>query len=454
MTRSIDDRPRRGGLPAGRRTKFLLLALWLVLVAVAAPLGAKLTEVQDNEALGALPAGAEAARAVERASAAFAGSDALVAVAVYARPGGLTDADRAKVEADRAAFAGFALDGGVPPAVPSPDGAALLLSFPLAGDNERQSDATTKIKERVAAGNPAGLSTGLTGSAVGFTDVMEAFEGLDVTLLLVTGGVVVLLLLLIYRSPTLWLVPLLAVVVASQLASAGIYLLARYADLPVDLQSQSILTVLVFGVGIDYALLLIARYREELRRHRDRHDAMAVALRQSYPAILASAATVGLGLLCLLAADMPATRGLGPVAALGVLAALAAMTTLLPALLLLCGRWLFWPFVPRYAPDAVGHDVAADHRGWARVARLVGRRPRAAWLGTVAALGALMLGMGGLSLGLPAEDNFTTEVGSITGQRIVARHYPGGASAPAEILAAAGAADAVVAAARGVPGVA
>jgi RND superfamily putative drug exporter len=445
---------RLTGIPSGRRTKFVALVLWLVLASVAAPLGAKLTEVQNNDTLSALPSSAETSVALERAEAAFPGSDRLVAVAVYARDSGLTGADRAKADADRAAFTRFAQNAAVPPAIASEDGKALLLSFPLAGSDEQQSNAATEIKQRLADGAPAGLQTALTGSAGAVDDIFDAFEGMDVALLMVTGAVVILLLLVTYRSPVLWLIPLLSVAMASQLASAAVYLLARHGGLTVDFQGQSVLTALVFGVGVDYALLLVARYREELRRHRDRHEAMAVALRRSFPAVLASAATVTVGLLCLLAALLPSTRGLGPVGAVGVAAALVAMTTLLPALLVLCGRWLFWPFVPRYAPSAVGHDVAADHGLWGRVARGVGRRPRPIWIGSVGVLLALTVGIGNLSIGLPADETFTKEVGSVTGQRLIERHYPGGASAPADILVTAGTADQVVAAARRVEGVA
>jgi RND superfamily putative drug exporter len=444
---------RLTGLPSGRRTKYLAVVLWLALASMAGPLAIKLTEVQNNDALTALPKTAEANAALERAEAAFPGSDKLVAVAVYARDSGLTGADRAKADADRAAFTRYAVDAQVPPAIPSEDGRALLLSFPLAGGDEEQSTAATSIKEQLANDAPAGLQTALTGSAGTVDDVFDAFAGMDVTLLLVTGGVVVLLLLLTYRSPVLWLVPLISVAMASQLASAVVYLLAREGGLTVDFQSQSVLTVLVFGVGIDYALLLIARYREELRRHHDRHEAMAVALRRAFPAVLASAATVTVGLLTLLAAQLPSTRGLGPVGAVGIVAALVAMTTLLPALLVLLGRWLFWPFVPRYDAAAAG-DVASDHGVWARVARGVGRRPRPIWIGSAAALVVLTLGIGNLSIGLPGSETFTKEVGSVTGQRLIERHYPGGASAPAEILTTTRTADQVVAAAREVDGVA
>ncbi|SCF34798.1 putative drug exporter of the RND superfamily [Micromonospora viridifaciens] len=442
------------GLPSGRRSKYAMLVFWLVLVAAAGPLALKLTEVQDNDALGALPASAEASRAVQRAQEAFPDSQKPLAVAVYVREAGLTDADRAKVDADRAAFSRYADGGQVSPPVPSEDGQALLLSFPVAGDAGQRADAVGGIKERLTTDTPANLRTALTGPAGGEDDVFDAFAGMDTALLLATAGTVALLLLVTYRSPVLWLIPLVTVALANQLASAVVYLLAKHAGLAVDFQSQSILTVLVFGVGVDYALLLIARYREELRRHADRHAAMAVALRRSIGAIGASAATVALGLLCLLAAQLPSTRGLGPVGAVGIVAALLAMTTLLPAVLVIFGRWLFWPFVPRYSPDAVGLDVAAEHGVWRRIAGFVGRRPRAVWLGTAAALVALSFGMVNLSIGMPHDKAFTKEVGSVTGQRMIEAHYPRGSASPAEILAAAGPAGQVVAAARTVPGVA
>ncbi len=445
---------RLTGLPSGRRSKFLVLALWLALATVAAPLAAGLSKVQNNAAITGLPRGAEATAAFDRAKAAFPGSDKPVAVAVYARETGLTGADRAKAEADRAAFGRYAEGGQVPQAFPSADGKALLVSFPLAGSDQDRNAAAKEIKKRLAEGAPAGLQARLTGSAGAVTDVLDAFKGLDGTLIIVAAGIVALLLLVTYRSPILWLIPLIAVGMASQGASATIYLLAKYAGLAFDLQSQSILTVLVFGVGVDYALLLIARYREELRRHRDRHEAMRVALRRSFPAILASSATVSVGLLCLLAAQLHSTRGVGPVGAVGILAAMVAMTTLLPTLLVLCGRWLFWPFVPRFTESAVGHDTAEDHGRWGKVAGVVGRRPRLTWIGTALALGVLALGIGKLSLGLPYAETFTKEVGSVTGQRLIEAHYPGGASSPADVVATAGTADQVVTAARAVDGIA
>jgi RND superfamily putative drug exporter len=445
---------RWAGVLSGRRATWAVLAFWLVLLAAVAPLSVRLGDVQNNDTLDALPASAEASRAAARAQAAFPEPDALVAVVVYARDGGLTPADLAKVNADWAAFARYAPGGAVAPATPAADGAALLLSFPLAGDDDAQSAASWKIKDQLATGTPAGLRTALTGSAGAQDDVFDALAGMNTALLLATAVVVALLLLITYRSPLLWLVPLVVVAVADTLASAAVYLLARYAGLTVDFQSQSILTVLVFGIGVDYALLLIARYREELRRHEDRYAAMRRALARSFPAILASASTVAAALLCLLAARLPTTRGLGPVAAVGVFATFAAMATLLPAVLLLAGRWLFWPFVPRYAGGATDPDTTADHRTWHRLATGVGRAPRVIWIGTAVVLATLALGGTQLSIGLPTDEAFTTEVGSITGSRMIKEHYAGGLAAPTVIYATAGSGDRVAAAARAVPGVA
>jgi RND superfamily putative drug exporter len=442
------------GLASGRRTKFLVLVLWVVLTAVAVPLAGKLTDVQNNEAASWLPDSAEATAAFDRAQEAFPGSDKPVAVAVYARDSGLTGVDLAKAEADGAVFTDLAEGGQVSPGVPSEDGKALLISFPLKGSEDDQNAAVVEISRRLATDTPAGLQTALTGTAGAIGDQNNAVSGLDSTLLLVTAGVVALLLLLTYRSPVLWLIPLITVGVASQLASAAVYLLAKHAGLTVNLQSQSVLTVLVFGAGTDYALLLIARYREELRRHRDRHQAMAVALRRSFSAIVASAGTVAVGLLCLLAAQLNSTSGIGPVGALGVTSALLAAITVLPALLVLGGRWVFWPFVPRYTPSAVSHDTTADHGVWGRITRNVDRRPRRIWIGSAAALAALAFGASNLNLGLPMSQIFTTESGSVIGQRIIERHYPDGASSPVDILVAARAAEAVAAVAGTVDGVA
>lgn len=457
--------------PRGRLVAWLCLAVWVGAAALLLPLAGKSGEAQSTDLDGLLPRNAETTRALDRARSAFPGSDAPVAVVVYARDTGITAADRAAVEADRAAF------GGAGPVVESDDGKAVMVSVPVPGRGAEVGAAVTRIRQAVADG-PAGLRTAVTGSAGVEADGDEAGSGVETTLLLVTLGVVAVLLLVTYRSPVLWLVPLVVVALASQVAAAVVYLLSRHAGVTVTENSSTVMLILVFGAGTDYALLLIARYREELRRHRDRYAAMAVAWRRSVPAVLASAATVAVGLLCLLAAESNDVRGIGPVAATGIAVAFAAMTTLLPVLLVLLGRWVFWPVVPRY-PAASDAGRAASEAGqagseagqagseagragsgvgraglWWRLAGAIGRRPRMVWTITTLVLVGLTSGVFALRLGQPADQLFTKEVESVAGLRVIERHFPGGASAPAEVIAAAPRVAEVVAAAATVDGVA
>ena len=259
---------------------------------------------------------------------------------------------------------------------------------------------------------------------------------------------VILILLLTYRSPILWLLPVVSAGVALTTAQAVIYFAAKYADLTVNGQSQGILTVLVFGAGTDYALLLVARYREELRRHEDRHEAMAFALHRAAPAIVASAATVVLGMLCLLFAEMNSTAGLGPVAAIGIGVALLVMITLLPALLVITGRWVFWPARPQF-----GSAEPTSSGLWARVGRRIAVRPRAVWVGTAAALGVACLGMLTLDAhGLTTEDSYTKDFDSIVGQRVLTDHGLVDQSNPLMVVANADRGAAVAKALSGVDG--
>ncbi|MEH0844146.1 MMPL family transporter [Micromonospora sp. CPCC 205711] len=425
--------------------------LWLGVAVGVTPMAMKLGDYQQSDGVVWLPHSAEATEAFNRVEQQFPGLDAHLAVVVYNRASGVTAADAGRVEQDRAAFLGFARDGAIPPAVKSQDGKALLLAFSLAGDEDAQAANSVTIKKHLADA-PGDLRSALGGSSGAGTDIDEAFSGMEVTVLIATGSIVALLLLITYRSPILWAVPLFAVALASQVATAVVYLLARYADLTVDPQSRSIFTVLVFGVGTDYALLLIGRYREELRRHPDRHRAMGAALRASFGAILASAATVTAALLCMLFAQLNSNRSLGAVGAVGIVTALVAMTTLLPALLLVLGRWVFWPFVPRYTENAPA--PTAQHRIYGGLARFVGRRPRAVWIGTAVVLAAMVFGATNLHLGLPSTDYFADDVGSVRAQKMIDQHFPGGSTGPAQIIATTGSASAVATAAGGVPGVA
>jgi RND superfamily putative drug exporter len=213
-------------------------------------------------------------------------------------------------------------------------------------------------------------------------------------------------------------------------SQAVVYLLAEHAGLVVNAQSAGILTVLVFGAGTDYALLLVARYREELRRHADRHEAMALALHRAGPAIIASAATVAIGMSILSFAEVNSTSGLGPVAAIGIVVGLLAMISLLPALLVICGRWLFWPVRPAYGsaePTATGV--------WARLGNRIARRPRQVWIVTALVLGVMTLGLFQLNAnGLSTADQFTSRQPSVTGEEALSRHFPGGGGQPVTVI--------------------
>jgi RND superfamily putative drug exporter len=446
---------RLATVPTGRVTAWVVLAVWLVLAAGAGSLSSRLEDVQQNDAQTWLPADAESTRAFDVYEREFGGGQSQAAVVVYVRSGGVTPADRGAAEADRARFAERA-EGEVGPLVPSQDGEALLVSVPLPAyeDGGELASAVEELRSAARDDAPSGLEVRVTGPAGTSADLIDAFSGIDSTLLIATVLVVAVLLLLTYRSPVLWLVPLLAVGIASQVGNAVVYLLAEHAGLLVNGQSLSILPVLVFGVGTDYALLIIARYREELRRHADRREAMAKALQRALPAITASSATVVLGLLCLLFAVMNSTRGLGPVAAVGVVVAFLAMTTLLPALLSILGRWLFWPFVPRHDPAHAAGDLVEDHGRWGRIAGAVARRPRPVWIGSALALCALALGTTLLSTGLSREELFLREVDSVAGQKLLAEHYPAGSSSPADVFVRASAVEEATQVIRGTEGIA
>ena len=455
MNSSKRSAGRLAAVISGRRSKWVVLLLWLALLVVAAPLGARLTDVQSNDSAAWLPDGAESTRILDVLPR-FMPDDTVQAVVVYERAAGLTAADRAAADADAAELRGLP---GVPGPVTGPDeaadGAALRTVVPVDRAGGGWDDITPTV-DRVRAvvddDAPAGLDVHITGPAGVISDSAEVFAGVDGTLLYATLAVVVAILLLTYRSPLLWLLPVVVAGAALTGAQAVVYLLARYADLVVNAQSASILTVLVFGAGTDYALLLVARYREELRRHEDRHAAMAVALRRAGPAVVASAATVGIGLLCLVVAELSSTRGMGPVAATGIAIALPAMLTLLPVLLLVFGRWLFWPAVPRFGTDRPGVTGR-----WAATGRAIARRPRAVWLVTAGVLGVLALGVLDLKAdGTSTAEAFTTRPGSVVGAEVLGAHFPAGDGDPVLVAgraAAAGAMHETLSATPGVTGV-
>ncbi|MFY1692192.1 MMPL family transporter [Plantactinospora sp. WMMB782] len=435
-----------------------MLNFWLVTAVVAAGLAGRLGSVQADGSGSSLPAGAESARVLRVQTST--GPDApLPAVVVYTRPAGLTGTDRDKLAADARTFARRSdLGGAVTGPTLSGDGTAAQLVVPLTlGPDpfDRVAEAVESIR-RTARQDAAGLSGYVAGPAGSLADQSAAVRGLDGRLLLATVTVVVVILLVTYRSPVLWLLPVACAGLALIAAQAAVYLLARYAQVTVTADSGAILTILVFGAATDYGLLLIARYREELHRHRDRYDAMGLALRRSAPAVLASAGTAAAAMSCLLLADLSWTRGLGPVLAVGVLTGLAVMLTAFPALLVRCGRWVFWPARPRYGsgPDGVpvaGHGTVG---WWLLIGRLIARRPRVTWLATSLALGALALGTLQLdATGLTTAESFRGEHESVRGEQVLARHFAAGVGTPIAVLSRPAEAERVRATLTGVPGV-
>src|SRR5215204_6020176 len=449
------NRARRlASIPSGRWTKWMVLGFWVVVFAVAGPLAGKLNSAQQNDSSAWLPHNAESTQVVELAKR-FAPSDIFPALVVYERTDGpITTADQAKAAADAKRFAGVRdVAGKVVGPIASQDGKALQVVVPIkvATEGNGWEELAPRIEElrSIARADAGGLGVYVTGPAGYFADFADVFSGFDSTLLYITAVIVIVILLITYRSPVLWILPLSCVFVALTAAQAVIYLLARDAGLTVNGQSAFILTVLVFGAGTDYALLLTARYREELRRHADRHEAMAVALGRAAPAIIASGATVILSLLCLLVAELSSTRSLGPVMAIGVAVGLLAMITLLPALLVIFGRWVFWPLRP-----TVGSAEPTERGLWARIGQRVARRPRMVWIVTAVALGALALGVTQLEAnGLQAKDSFRTAPESVKGEAVLARHFPAGAGNPVQVIGRAEAVGRLQSALKGTPGV-
>ncbi|MDN5855177.1 MAG: MMPL family transporter, partial [Actinomycetia bacterium] len=338
----------------------------------------------------------------------------------------LTSADLRAVQEDARSFGDIA-SGRVIGPTPSDNGKAATVVVPVeaADGNDALESRVEDLRAEVADGLPDGLSGEVTGAAAFATDLGKVFEGADVRLLGATVLVVALLLLITYRSPFLWIVPLVVVGAGDQVAASAINILAR-AGVPVgDPSTSGIVSVLVFGAGTNYALLLVARYREALRQHEDRFVAMRAALRSAAPAIAASAGTVGVSLLMLLQATLPFNRAIGIAGALGIAIALLYGLVVLPAALVVFGRWLFWPFVP-YAGTA---DPTKEGI-WSRVADIVTRRPRRTLGAGFAVLALLALGLASVETGLSQTEQFRAEPESVQGQRTLDRYFESGASQP------------------------
>ncbi|MDP2712263.1 MAG: MMPL family transporter [Solirubrobacteraceae bacterium] len=422
-------------LAAGRTAKWVLATIWLVAIlgSFAAGLPDKFSDAEENESTSFLPGDAESTKALEITER-FQGGELAPLVIVYRREGGLTAADKDRIASDRAALNALSLRATSPfgAAQESPDGAAAIVQANITGDGEADTilDPVAAVRERVS--DPGGgLEAKVTGPAGYAADQIKVFENIDGTLVGAALLLVLVLLAIIYRSPIFLWIPLLAIVFA-ELATRSLGFGLTELGVTVNGQSSAILSILVLGVGTDYALLLVARYREELRRHEDKHEAMALALRTAGPAIFASGMTVIAALLCLTLADVNGTSGLGPVAALGIAVAMLAMLTLLPAWLIIWGRRAFWPRIPVYGTEGVDET----HGAWRRVGDRVARRPRRVWIGTIALLLVLATGLLNYDNGLTSGNGFRDDVESVAGQELLAQSFTSGANAPTDVIVA------------------
>lgn len=432
-----------------RRLPWAVIGLWVVVLAVSALFAGKLGGVKHDEAVDYLPASAQSTQ-VAKIQQEMSGGSATDLVLVYDRAAGLTAADRATADRQTADLArAFPLTGAPPAPVTSKDGRTLMVPVSVAESAGKPEDVVKDVRDRLAAARPAGLTVDVGGPGAAQADAKEVFASIDGTLLVTTAGIVALLLILTYRSPFLWLVPLAVVGVAAGTSMALVYGMVEAFGLTVSDMSSSVMTVLIFGAGTDYALLLISRYREELRRVPEPYEAMRAALRGVGPAVLTSAATVVAGLLCLLAADLNSSRGLGPVGAVGILCSLAAMTTLLPAVLVLLGRRVFWPLIPAYGtPSRAGRGV------YRRIGTFVVRRPAAVLAASAVAVGALALGVGNLPGALHQDDTFTSAPESVDADHILHRAFPERSTQAITVVVPAAAAGTAKAAVAGTTGVA
>lgn len=432
----------------GRRTSWIMLVLAVAASAVIFGLGSGSTG-ETSPGVG-LPDSAESAQ-VAALQEDLPSADSSSALFVYLRDGAkLTADDLAAITTASGKLSELSLDGFVPLATVSDDGTTALVVVPLESidDVSAQADRATELRSIANTDLPDGLEGLMTGAEGFAVDVAAVFKGADFTLLLTTVIVVAVLLLITYRSPWLWLVPLAVVGLADGLASIVATRVAAAAGITLDASVTGILSVLVFGAGTNYALLLIARYRDELRTHEDRRDAMARAWRGAGPAIVASGSTVVLSLLTLLFAQLTGNRALGIACACGVVIAMLFALFVLPAALVLFGRRLFWPYVPRF-----GTEGTTERGVWHRLGLGVSRRPVVVAVVGAIVLGALALGVPQIQIGLAQTEKFTSTPEAVVGQEQLAAAFAAGSGSPTAVITTSAYADDVVAASESVDGV-
>ena len=457
----------------------LLVLGWFMVSGVTGPLFGQLSTVQKNDNSKFLPSSSE----TERFNAAAAGFNSgankslpelvlFVGDATPATVGAtnaflqtlgsqpLVDKDGKSIPQVNAKLSDF-LDPNSPlVAFPSKDGKAILASVPFNADqtgvnlaNKKPAlpavtDSIRYYSAQFAAKN--GLTSHVTGIAAILSDLFGAFGSLDSSLLLTTGLVVAIILIIVYRSPVLWILPLFSAGIALSFAGAVVYELAKHNIIALDGASQGILSVLVLGAATDYALLLIARYREELHHEESRFDAMKNAWRGVVEPIVASGTTVAISLLLLLLASLSNNRGLGPVGAVGIACAVITIMTLLPAVLVLFGRWIFWPRIPKF-----GTEDEKLSGLWSKVANATARKPRQYW----AATGLLLVIFAGFAStlhasGISTAQSFTKVPDSVKAQDLSVKYFSGGEGQPTEIWTTEAAASAITAKLKSMTGIA
>ena len=448
----------------------LVVISWFIITGFFGPLFGKLTSVQENNNSSFLPKGAEATQAADLIEG-FSDREGFAFPTLILFEGKVTPENLAAINAHMAGVGSLTLgdtdkkisDYIAPDQAisvfPSEDGKAILANVPLDGnaisellpnDEPVLPAIVEALREDVKPlADANGVSHYVTGPAGLLGDLFGAFGGIDSTLLLTTLAVVAVILIVVYRSPVLWIIPLLSALFALSTAGGIVYLLAKADIIDVDGQSQGILSVLVIGAATDYALLLIARYREELHHHEDRFDAMRAAYKGVWEPILASGSTVAIALMVLLFSQLTNTAGLGPIGAIGIVVSMITILTLLPALLLLFGRWIFWPRVPKN--DGDDHVLEGM---WSKVGAGIGRNPRKAWVITGTVL--LLFAFASTTLkadGIGTVDTFTGKPESVVGQKLLLKHFPGGEGDPTQVVVSADKIEAVTTALTGAPGV-
>ena len=430
---------RRPGGSFPRALRVLLPALlilgWLVAAGIGGPYFGRVDEVSSNDRAAYLPDSAEATEVSQRTED-FTGAESIPAIVVVTAEEQMDDATLARLTEVTEALAALApVAGGVSPAIPSEDGLAVQVFVPLDADADLGA-AVEEIDAELAADLPEDLSSYVTGPAGFSADLAEGFTGIDGLLLGVALAAVLVILLIVYRSLLLPLIVLATSMFALCAALLTIWHLAAAEVLLLSGQTQGILFILVIGAATDYSLLYVARYRDELRHTRERGRATIRALRGTLEPVLASGGTVIAGLLCLLLSDLKSNSTLGPVAAIGIVFAMAAALTFLPAVLYATGRLAFWPRRPHFAPDApeAGADPSA-HGIWGRIALAVRRRPRPLWILTALVLAVGCLGVTQLEAdGVPQSDLVLTASSAREGQAALGEHFPGGSGSPMQII--------------------